>query len=180
MTSTASGDLGLGPIDQVAYVVEDLERALPRYEAMFGSFQVATYEMKECTIRGRPGDCTLRLAINDQGPVEIELIEVIEGDTTHSEHLRRHGEGLHHVRFRVDDLDPKVAALEAAGYRTVMQKRFGPTLAFAYLESPAEIGGSVIELFQASGAAARSEPQVSRSEPKASEDQKAGERSPVG
>jgi 4-hydroxyphenylpyruvate dioxygenase-like putative hemolysin len=140
--------LGLGPIDQVAYVVEDLDRALPRYEAMFGPFRVATAPLPDCTIRGRQADCVLRMAVNDSGPVEIELIQVLEGDTTHSEHLRQHGEGLHHVRFRVDDLDPKVAALEAAGYRTVFHKRYGPSIAFAYLESPAEIGGSVIELLQ--------------------------------
>ena len=148
MNETVSRDLGLGPIDQVAYVVENLERALPRYEAMFGPFQVASYEMKDCTIRGRQADCALRLALNNSGPVEIELIEVVAGETTHSEHLKQHGEGLHHVRFRVADLEPKVAALEAAGYRTVMQKRFDPTLAFAYLESPPEIGGGVIELIQ--------------------------------
>jgi methylmalonyl-CoA/ethylmalonyl-CoA epimerase len=148
MSAAMSRSLELGPIDQVAYVVENLERALPRYEAMFGPFQAATYEMKDCTIRGQRGDCTLRLAVNNSGPIEIELIEVVAGETTHSEHLERHGEGLHHVRFRVDDLEPKVAALEAEGYRTVLSKRFGPTIAFAYLESPAEIGGSVIELFQ--------------------------------
>jgi 4-hydroxyphenylpyruvate dioxygenase-like putative hemolysin len=148
MTAEAARDLGLGPIDQVAYVVESLERALPRYEAMFGPFQVSTFEMKDCTIRGRSGDCTLRLALNNDGPVEIELIEVISGETTHSEHLRQHGEGLHHVRFRVDDLEPKVAELEAAGYRAVLSKRFGPKLAFVYLESPPEIGGGVVELLQ--------------------------------
>jgi methylmalonyl-CoA/ethylmalonyl-CoA epimerase len=148
MNQAVARDLGLGPIDQVAYVVEDLERALPRYEAMFGPFQVATYEMKDCTIRGRRADCELRLALNNSGPVEIELIEVIAGETIHSEHLKRHGEGIHHVRFRVADLEPKVAALEAAGYRTVMSKRLSPAIAFAYLESPPEIGGSVIELLQ--------------------------------
>ena len=148
MSEMVKRDLGLGPIDQVAYVVENLERALPRYEAMFGPFQVATYEMKDCTIRGRSADCALRLALNNSGPVEIELIEVLAGETPHSEHLKQHGEGLHHVRFRVGDLEPKVAALEAAGYRTLMQKRFDPTLAFAYLESPREIGGGVIELIQ--------------------------------
>lgn len=148
MSEALTRDLGLGPIDQVAYVVENLERALARYEAMFGPFQVATFEMKDCAIRGRQADCTLRLALNNSGPVEIELIEVIAGETIHSEHLKQHGEGLHHVRFRVADLEPKVTALEAAGYRTVMSKRFDPTLAFAYLESPPEIGGSVIELIQ--------------------------------
>jgi hypothetical protein len=148
MSVAVARDLGLGPIDQVAYVVESLERALPRYEAMFGPFQVATYEMKDCTIRGRRADCALRLALNNSGPVEIELIEVVAGESIHSEHLKQHGEGLHHVRFRVADLEPKLAALEAAGYRTLMSKRFDPTMAFAYLESPPEIGGSVVELLQ--------------------------------
>jgi 4-hydroxyphenylpyruvate dioxygenase-like putative hemolysin len=141
-------DLGLGPIDQVAYVVESLERALPRYEAMFGPFQVMTYEMKDTTIRGRQADWTVRLALNHSGPVEVELIEVLAGETTHTEHLKQHGEGLHHVRFRVRDLESKVAELESAGYRTVMQKRVASTTAFAYLESPSEIGGSVIELIE--------------------------------
>ena len=36
----------------------------------------------------------------------------LEGETPHSEHLREHGEGLHHVRFRTDDLD---ATLEQLG-----------------------------------------------------------------
>jgi len=148
MSELLAGDLGLGPIDQISYVVEDLERALPRYAAMFGPFRVGVSPLPDCTIRGRQADCVLRLAVNDASPVEIELIQVLEGDTTHAEHLRQHGEGLHHVRFRVDDLDPKLAQLEAAGYRTVFHKRFGPTIAFAYLESPAEIGGSVIELLQ--------------------------------
>jgi hypothetical protein len=152
MQTTAAGAtdarLELGPIDQVAYVVESLDRSLAHYEAMYGPFQVMTYEMKDCEVRGRSRDCTLRLAINNAGPIEIELIEVVSGETIHSEHLKQHGEGLHHVRFRVDHLDPKVAALEAAGYRTAMHKRFGPALAFAYLESPAEMGGSMIELIE--------------------------------
>jgi catechol 2,3-dioxygenase-like lactoylglutathione lyase family enzyme len=144
----ALGRLGLGPIDQVSYVVADLERALPRYEAMFGPFQTGTSPLPDCTIRGRRADCVLKLAVNNAGPVEIELIEVLEGDTPHSEHLRAHGEGLHHVRFRVDDLDAKLPELETAGYRTVFEKRFGPNVAFAYLEAPEEIGGSLVELLQ--------------------------------
>jgi len=147
-TGTTMRDLGLGPIDQVAYVVENMDRALPRYEQMFGPFQVTDYEMKGCTFEGRPCDCTLRIGLNGSSPVEIELIEVLAGDTPHSEHIKQHGEGLHHVRFRVDDLEPKVAALETAGYRTVFSKRLDPTMAFAYLEAPPEIGGSVIELLQ--------------------------------
>jgi hypothetical protein len=135
-------------VDQVAYVVDDLERALPRYEALYGPFEVAEARLADCRFRGRRVDCRLRIAVQRSGPVEIELIEVLEGDTPHGEHLRRHGEGLHHVRFRVDALEPALEALAAEGFEAVFTKRFGPTLAFAYVEAPAALGGSVIELLE--------------------------------
>lgn len=138
----------LGPIDQVSYVVADLARALPHYTALFGPFRTSEAQLRDCTIRGRRADCRLALALNTSGPVEIELIQVLEGETPHSEHLRAHGEGLHHVRFRVRDLDAKLAALEAGGYATLFCKRFGPGAAFAYLETPAALGGHCIELLE--------------------------------
>ena len=107
--------LDLGPVDQISYVVADLEAALPRYEALFGPFQVGESPLVDCTIRGRKADCRLKLAINNRGPVEIELIQVLEGETPHSDHLREHGEGLHHVRFRVSDLERKLEELEREG-----------------------------------------------------------------
>lgn len=145
---TDGGRLGLGPVDQVSYVVEDMERSLPRYEALYGPFDVGVAPLPDCTIRGRSADCTLKVAVNRSGPVEIELIQVLDGETTHREHLRRHGEGLHHVRFRVAALDTKLAELEREGFTTVFYKRFGPTVAFAYLEAPRELGGSVVELLE--------------------------------
>ena len=152
MTEDTAARFGLGPIDQVAYVVHDLEASLPRYQALFGPFELMDAAMDGCAFRGSDVTCKLRLALNNSGPVEIELIEVLEGETPHSEHLREHGEGLHHVRFIVDDLDAKQAELEAAGYQTVFSKRFGPSLAFAYIETPKELGASMIELFENGGA----------------------------
>lgn len=143
-----SGDLGLGSIDQVSYVVRDLEASLTRYEALFGPFDVAVARLPDCTIRGTRADCVLKIAVNRSGPVEIELIEVLEGETSHSEHLRAHGEGLHHVRFRVDDLDAKLAVLREAAFEVVFEKRFGPDVAFAYVETPTALGRSVIELLE--------------------------------
>jgi hypothetical protein len=147
-TVAGGGRLGLGPPDQLSYVVHDLERALPRYEALYGPFEVGVAPLRECRIHGETASCTLKIAVNRSGPVEIELIQVLEGSTPHGEHLRAHGEGLHHVRFRVAALDAKLAELEREGYTTLFYKRFGPTVAFAYLETPAEIGGSVIELLE--------------------------------
>lgn len=146
--SASAASLGLGPIDQIAYVVESVDAALPRYEALYGPFEVADSPLKECQYRGETVDCTLKLAVNRSGPVEIELIEVVAGETPHREHLRAHGEGLHHVRFRVDDLDARLAALGEQGFVTVFYKRFGPTVGFAYVEAPPELGRSLIELLE--------------------------------
>ncbi len=148
MSNELGGSLGLGPIDQVAYAVEDLDRALPHYEALYGPFEVSEAPLEGCLIRGTVADCTLKLAVNNSGPVEIELIQVLEGDTPHSEHLREHGEGLHHVRFRVDDLEKRLEVLVAAGCETVFYKRFGPTVAFAYVETSKALGRSLIELLE--------------------------------
>lgn len=147
-TKRPADAFGLGGVDQVAYVVESLEASLPHYESLFGPFQVYEAAVAGATFRGAPCDSRLKIATNDAGAVEIELIEVLEGETPHTEHLRDHGEGLHHVRFRVDGIEAKIEVLEAAGYRNVFFKRFSPDTAFSYLESPPEMGGKLIELLE--------------------------------
>lgn len=148
MSTSVSGEFGLGPIDQVGYVVANLDRVLPLYQALYGSFTVTEYPMEGVSCRDKTVDCRLKIAFNRSSPVEIEIIQPLEGETPYGEHLRRHGEGLHHVRFRVASLDAKVAQLRQAGFVDVFSKRFAPTLAFAYLEPPPALGGSLIELFE--------------------------------
>ena len=142
-----TGSLDLGPIDQVAYVVQDLEKALPHYEALYGPFQVSDSPLTGVQCRGETIDCVLKIAVNRSSPVEIELIQVLEGDTPHAEHLREHGEGLHHVRFRVSGLEARLEELEKAGFETTFYKRFegAGNVAFAYAQSPA---GHTIELLE--------------------------------
>ena len=142
-----NSEFQLGPIDQVAYVVEDLERALPHYEALYGPFQLSDSPLSGVRCGGETIDCVLRIAVNRSSPVEIELIQVLEGDTPHSQHLREHGEGLHHVRFRVSGLEARLEELERAGFETTFYTRFegAGNVAFAYTQSPA---GHTIELLE--------------------------------
>ena len=51
------GRLGLGPVDQVSYVVADLERSLPRYEALYGPFEVGETPLN-ITADATKGVCT--------------------------------------------------------------------------------------------------------------------------
>jgi methylmalonyl-CoA/ethylmalonyl-CoA epimerase len=144
------GRFGLGPIDQISFAVEDMNAALPRYSALFGDFTVRTVRLTpdRVTYRGEPASATLVLGFGRSGDVEIELVQVADGDAPSLEHLRRHGEGLHHVRFAVTDIDDRKATLTGAGFAIVLDGTTERGARFAYLEAPAEFGHTVIELIQ--------------------------------
>jgi methylmalonyl-CoA/ethylmalonyl-CoA epimerase len=148
VSEKARDRFGLGGIDQIGYVVEDLSASMPHYEALFGPFETYETVLEDAQFRGEPISCKLKIATNNSGPIEIELIEVMEGETPHSEHLREHGEGPQHVRFRVSGIDDKIAELESAGYKNIFFKRFSPEIAFSYLESPGQMGGKLVELLE--------------------------------
>ncbi|HLG68346.1 MAG TPA: VOC family protein [Acidimicrobiales bacterium] len=144
----AAERFGLGAIDQVSYAVADVEEAARRYGAIFGHFEVAQVPPMAVTYRGRPATVALRLGFARSGPVEIELVEVLEGECPARDHLLAHGEGVHHVRFPVSDLAATRAAMEADRWVTTFAGESGE-VSFAYLEPPGGTAGPVIELIRA-------------------------------
>jgi methylmalonyl-CoA/ethylmalonyl-CoA epimerase len=104
--------------------------------------------MKGATYRGRKCDCKLKLAFARSGPIEIELIQVLEGETPHTEFLREKGEGLHHLRFRVDDIDEALSRFAEDGIESVFRHSYPEIgISFAYLNTD-RIGGVMIELIE--------------------------------
>jgi len=141
---------GLGPIDQISFAVTSVEQSLPWYEALFGGpFTVrdVTLAADAVTYRGAPVDAVLRLAFGWTAGIEVELVEVLRGEAPSLEHLREHGDGLHHVRFRVTDLEAKKEQLAAAGFEVIFDGTT-PRGSFTYVQAPASLGHTVIELIQ--------------------------------
>ena len=81
------------------------------------------------------------------GQSEVELLEPEHPDSPIAKFLARRGPGIHHVCYRVPDLDQALAACAAAGYRLVDQvPRMGAgghRIAFIHPKSTA---GILIEL----------------------------------
>ena len=134
MTDQLREQLSLPPMDQVGFVVRDMESALEQYEPLFGPFTTMDPGPYEYNYRGEKDVSEIKLAFGRSGEVEIELIQWVSGRTPHKEFIDAGREGMHHLRFRVDDLDAKVAEAEALGYRSVWDTRYGEGLAVAYLE----------------------------------------------
>ena len=137
---------GLGKVNQVGFVVKDLAQAIALYTPLFGEFQTMDVTDMEWDYRGAPATSSLRLAFAQSGDVEIELIEWVSGESPHKEFLDAGREGMHHLRFVVDDLEAGIADVQAVGYRPIWTKRFGEGLAACYLERDGD--PLLLELFE--------------------------------
>lgn len=134
------------PPDQVGYVVADLDLAMRAYEPAFGPWTTMDVDLSGPLYRGRPRDCSLKIAYGRAGPLEIELIQPAGGESPHADFLAAGHEGIHHVRFRVEDFAAHLAAAARCGYRPLWQHSM-EVADFAYLEH-AEQRGVLIELLR--------------------------------
>ena len=150
MTEQQQPRVKLPPVQQIGIVVKDMDRAIEYYSSNFGwgPFQIQEVKMKGFTYRGEAGSCRLKMAIAQSGPIEIELIQVLEGETPHTEFLREKGEGLHHLRFSVDDLNAVLAQWAGEGIEPVWQHSMPEIgVSWAYLNTDA-VGGVMVELIE--------------------------------
>lgn len=128
--------MDLPPADQVGFVVPDMEVALKLYQPMFGEFVQMETPLEGALLRGQPEDCVLKLAFVKSGDLEIELIQPVSGKSPHQEFIDAGGNGMHHLRFRVEDHDAMVAKAEACGWQQTWCMRMGGEIAFSYLSRP--------------------------------------------
>jgi hypothetical protein len=144
------GSVELPPIDQVGYVVRDLDATMKRHAALFGPFSVMESDLTAVLYRGVPTDVSMRIAYGSAGELEMEFIEITSGASAHTEFLDAGREGIHHVRYRVPDCDAVIAALRGEGFAPIWYHDMG-FAKFAYLEH-ASRDGVLIELLEMAGA----------------------------
>ena len=81
------------------------------------------------------------------GDVDVELLEPLDPTSPIAKFLARRGSGIHHVCYRVPDLDAALARCRAAGYRLVdatpRRGAGGRRIAFVH---PTATAGILLEL----------------------------------
>lgn len=95
-------------IAHIGVAVESIEGALPFYRDVLGLTAGAPEESDGARI----------VSLNFGGS-EVELLEPRSAESPIAKFLARRGPGIHHVCYRVPDLDRALAACRAAGYRLV-------------------------------------------------------------
>jgi catechol 2,3-dioxygenase-like lactoylglutathione lyase family enzyme len=140
-----------GPITQIAWVTDDLEATEQLLSEQFGTgawtrIPDVTFGPDTTTLRGVPVEFTAHISLGYAGDLQLELIEPVSGPTIHAEFLERHGPGLHHVCFEVEDLDEACASAEAAGVPVLMRgSMMDDEIEFAYVDGSAG-GAPYVEL----------------------------------
>ncbi len=144
-------EIGKSPfsqVDHVGIVVSNLDKAVTHYESLgVGPFEPLVLKVVERSLRGKPiNDLKLKVKMADVRPIKFELIEPVTGTgSPWKEFLDRHGDGLMHVAFHVNDIDKAVGELTANGYKILYSARFADGGGGIYFETNQD-GGVLFEL----------------------------------
>jgi methylmalonyl-CoA epimerase len=130
----------LTDIDHVGIAVPDLDQAVASYERLLG---VAPAH------RERVEDQGVEEVLFGVGASFIQLLGALGPDTPVGRSLERRGPGVHHVAYRVDDIEGALVHLRAEGARLVDEApRPGSRNTLIAFVHPASMGGVLVELVQ--------------------------------
>ena len=129
-----------GAIDHVGVAVSDLGDAIAVYE---GTFDMPLVHRETVTEQG------VEAALLDVGDGHVELLRPLGPDTPVGRFIERTGPGLHHVAYRVGDIDATLERLAAAGVGLIDERARvgirGSRVAFLH---PRSTGRVLIELVE--------------------------------
>lgn len=129
----------------VGMVVRDIEQEIENLSALWGLEDWSTLEYGaagEQIVLGTPFN--LKVAVNAVGPITVELLQAVDSpESIWQQHLDQHGEGLHHLAYRVDDLQQTVSELESKGGELLWNIHLAPGMNYCYVKVAS---GLIVEL----------------------------------
>jgi methylmalonyl-CoA/ethylmalonyl-CoA epimerase len=130
----------LDRIDHIGVAVEDLGAAVALYGGSLGMPDVHRETLAEQGVEA---------VLLDVGDGHVELLAPLQADTPVGRFLAKRGPGLHHVAYRVHDIDAALRDARAAGLQLLDERPRdgirGSRVAFLH---PASTGGVLTEIVQ--------------------------------
>ena len=128
-------------IDHIGIAVSNLDKSVKDYQQKFNIAVKYTEEL---------ADISVRIAFIPVGEVMLELIEPLTpGKGRIAEFLEKHGEGLHHIAYRVHNLEAVLAKMKREGVKLIDEKpRPGGGDSWIAFLSPEETNNVLTELVQ--------------------------------
>jgi catechol 2,3-dioxygenase-like lactoylglutathione lyase family enzyme len=142
-------DPGIGKIVQIAIVCKDIDQCSERWSRLLGQKAPAPRitvpgEKARVVYRGKPSTGQVKLTFFKTGDAVLELMQPIGPDTHWKEHLDRYGEGVHHIAFKVIDLEKTLDTLAKEGMPVIHRGRYDSNDGdYVYVESKDKLGVTI-------------------------------------
>lgn len=130
--------MNLHKIDHVGIAVSDLDESIRIYTDLFGKGPD-----EQCLLESE----NVKIAFFEVGESSIELLEATSNDSSIAKFISKKGPGMHHICYRVNDLDSARTEMISKGYRCIDEKpRKGAHNTRVCFFHPRDMGGVLIEL----------------------------------
>jgi methylmalonyl-CoA/ethylmalonyl-CoA epimerase len=127
-------------IDHVGVAVDDLDAAIALHEQAFGLALTHREVVEEQGVEA---------VLLDIGAGHVELLAPLQPDTAVGRFLASRGPGLHHVAYRVGDIEAALATLRERGLRLIDETpRVGIRDSRVAFVHPQSAGGVLTEIVQ--------------------------------
>lgn len=129
---------------EVAFVVKSVDRTVRTYADSYGigPWEIwdfdsdNVYDMK---INGKRIDYRMRVAELNIGDTYIELIEPLDDVCIYARYLKEHGEGFHHIAYKVEDFNEAIKYFKSRGIEEYQSGNWGGQYIYLYVKSEKEL-----------------------------------------
>ncbi len=152
MPKVIAKKLKLPGLGQIGYVVKDVDKTVSYYRDTLGirPWMLLDERPEPCIEKGEEVHPLLRIALAYTGSVQVELIQVVEGESVHLNHPVESLWRVHHLGFMVQDINKRLDACQKLGIDVLQRgaiRDIGFRVDYAYLDT-VEQAGVVIEFIQ--------------------------------
>ena len=142
-----NGVIGNNLLAQVGFIVRDLEATKKKFAEFFGvpvpeNVDAGDYAITQTEYKGEKApDAHCTMAFFDVGPtIRIELIQPTEAPSTWREFLDTHGEGMHHLAFRVKGMQQAIENCQEFGMTLEQRGEYNTgTGRYAYMDASKDL-----------------------------------------
>jgi len=142
----------LPKLGQIGYVVKDVDKTVSYYRDTLGirPWMLLDERPEPCLEKGKEVHPLLKIALAYMGSIQVELIQVVEGESVHLNHPAESPWRVHHLGFMVQDINKRLDACQKLGIGLLQRgtiRDIGFMVDYAYLDT-VEQAGVVIEFIQ--------------------------------
>lgn len=137
--------------------VLDLDQAMATYRQMGATFEpefrIDSRKAGAYLVYGKTPEPAVvtRGVMGRMGPMGVELLQPLQGETVHKELLETKGEGVGHIAYTVDDLETEVSRLVGRGCPEILSitPAGRSERSAVYIDTRDKLSNLIVELMQA-------------------------------